>query len=403
MPPTAVKGVKGSYFDTAGLDINIADTLDAIDPRELAFLSLLGWPKVSPKERGAARGANTLQFPCTEVTHTWLNDALDPTLIPLNAAYTAGSGTLNFGTTTINYISVDDLLMADDVQWRVTAVDAAAGTCSVSLLAGLTDANVANAVNVLRLHNSIVEGKTADVAGGYSLQPTQTSNYVQNFDGQVNLTFTEKSVMRYGIGDNEKREIAMMLQSKFRQFELACMYNYRSAAPTATSSKPIMGGLYFYIRRQTTEKADQLYNAGGGKLTDTILKTVCRNIYEVGGEPDTILVSPIQKVQIDEFLDPYRSVQGFENDRYGGMVSRYANSFFDGKIVISRNLRPGDAIILSTKYLGVGPLNGHLDLSFSLRQLADRGNTVDWYLSGSYTMEVRNNTRGHGWIYSLAT
>lgn len=403
MAPTVTRGVQDSFHDTANLKINIADTLDAIDPRELAFLSLLGWPKVAPKERGAAKGADTLKFPCTEVTHTWLNDELDPTLIPLTAAYTAGSGTLTFGTTTIKYISVDDILMADDVQWQVTAVNDGAGTCSVSLLSGLTDANVANGTNVLRLHNATVEGKTGDVAGGFSIQPSQTSNYVQNFDGQVNLSFTAMAVLRYGIGDNEKREIANLMQSKMRQFELACLYNYRGPAPTAASSKPVMGGLYFYIRRQTPEKANAVYNANSGKITDSMLKTVCRAIYEAGGTPDTILVAPVQKVQIDEFLDPYRAVQGFEADRYGGMVSRYANSFFDGKIVISRNLRPGDAIILDTKYIGVGPLKGHMNLSFSLRQLADRGNTADWFLSGSYTMEVRNNTRGHGWIYNLAT
>lgn len=404
MAPTVTRGVKDSFFDaSAGLKINIAETLDAIDPRDLAFLSLLGWAKVAPKERGAAKGANSLSFPCTEIKHEWLNDELDPTIIPLTSAYTAGSGTLTFGTTTIKYLAVDDILMADDVQWRVTAVNDGAGTCSVVLLTGLTDANVASGTSVLRLQNATIEGKTGDVAGGFSIQPAHTYNYVQNFDGQVNLTFTEKSVMRYGIGDNEKREISNMLQSKIRQFELACMYNYRGAEPTTAASKPIMGGLYYYIRQSTPQNTNQVYNGGGAKITDTMLKTVCRAIYEAGGAPDTLLVSPIQQVQIDEFLDPYRSIQGFEADKYGGMVRQYRNSFFDGKIVVSRNLRPGDAILLSTKYLGVGPLNGHMDLSFSLRQLADRGNTADWYLSGSYTMEVRNNTRAHGWIHSLAT
>lgn len=398
--PTVTRGTRTSLMDTGGLIPNIADTLDALDPRDVPFLSMLGWGKVAPKEKGAAKGADSLAFECNQTTHTWLNDELIPNTFTLNGAYTAGSGTFDVGTTFVDYININDILMGGDGDYVVTDVDYNAGTVSVTFQAG-TDANLAAGATIHRLFNAVSEGATGEL-GGEVPDVTQTYNYTQNLNGRVSISQVERAVLRYGIADNEKRAIAHLLQSKFLEFEKACIYNLR-VGPHSNSVKARFGGLRQYIRNGTMNQPDQLINAAGATLTEPLFERVTRAIYLAGGAADTIMVPPIQKSVIDDWNLPYARLEGFSEEKYGGIVSKYRNSFFDGEIIINRHLRDTDIIFLTKKFIGVGPLKGHDDLSFSLRLLADRGDTSDWWLSGTYTMEVRNNTRAHGWIYNLGT
>src|SRR3990167_3170853 len=282
--PTVIRGIQTTFGPAAeGYEVDIADTLDAIDPRDLPLLSLLGWPKVAPKEKGAAKGANTLQKKCTQVTHTWLNNELKHNTFVHNAAYTAGDGQLNVGTTVINYVNVHDRLLLGDTDFRVTAVDTGTGIITVALLSGTTDANSANGATVYRLGNANVEAKTAEV-GGEIPDPTQTSNYTQIIDDKVTVSGTELEVARYGINDNEAHNIAHMIQSKLLEFELMAIYNRQIANP-GSNTQPArqFGGLRHYIRNGTMNQTDQLINAGGAALTEGLFERVTRAIFLAGG------------------------------------------------------------------------------------------------------------------------
>lgn len=405
--PSVSRGVQTALRDTTNLIPNVADFIDAIDPRDVPFLSMLGWGKTAPTEKGGAKGANSLKFPCTSTTHTWLNDEAIPNQFVLNGAYTAGDGQIDVGTTVIKYLHVDDTLMArsgsTSVYWNVTGVDTATGIATVELVGDSTDAAVATTATVYRIGNAQFEGATGKV-GGESTIVSQTSNYTQNMEAYISVSEVERSVLYYGVNDNEKRHITGTLVNFFLQLEQQLIWNKR-VGPASTTTKARFGGLSHYILDEAANmtQSDQVIDASGASLTEALFERVTRAIYLAGGSADVIMVPPIQKSQIDDWNLPYVRLEGFNEEKYGGIVSRYRNSFFDGEIVINRWLPASDIIFLTKKYIGFGPLNGNEDLSFKMRLLADRGNTNDWYLSGTYTMEVRNNLRAHGWIQNLAT
>ena len=399
--PTVSRGVRDAQIDTTGLRVNIAETLDAIDPRDIPFLSMLGWPKVAPKDAGGAAGADSLSFECTEELHTWLNDELIPNSFKLNAAYTAGDGQLDLGTTIIKYVQTDDILMSQSgVDFQITDFNDTTGIATVSVVSGSTDANIAANEIVHRLGNANIEGATGTI-GGQTPDPTQTSNNVQHIDDEVSITDVEAAVLRYGISDNSKRHISQMVQQNVLQFEKMLIYNRISPAATSRTSKPRFGGLRNYIRLGTMEESDQLIDANGAALTEDMFERVTRAIYLAGGAADCVMVPPFHKSTIDKWLQPFRRTD-FKEKKYAGIVDSYSNSWFDGQIVVNRHLDASDIVFLTKKFIGVGPLKGNQNLQFSLRELADRGRTADWYFCGSYTMEVRNATRAHGWIYNLA-
>ena len=399
--PNVIRGIQDTFGPAAaGFEVDIADTLDAIDPRDLPLLSLLGWPKVAPKEKGAAKGADTLSNKCTQTTHTWLNDELKPNTFVLTAAYTAGDPTITIGTTTVEYVNVHDRLMIGGAHFRVTAVDTGAGTVSIALLPGATDAAAANGATVRRLGNANVEAKVAEI-GGEVPDPTQTSNYTQNIDDRVTISGTAIEVARYGIKDNQAHSIAHMIQSKMLEFEQMAVYNLRVANPSSnTQPARQFGGLWQFIRLGTMNQTDQIINAASARLTEAHFERMPRAIFLAGGGADTILVPPVQKSIIDDWNLPYSRLEGFSEERYGGIVSRYRNSFGEYQIVIDRHLNDSDIIFLTKKFIGIGPLGSR---SFKIELLPKGGDYVQWYMHGEYTMEVRNNTRAHGWIHTLAT
>ena len=107
-----------------------------------------------------------------------------------------------------------------------------------------------------------------------------------------------------------------------------------------------------------------------------------------------------QRQCLIQALTAYARLEGFTEERYGGIVSRYRNSFGEYQIVVDRHLRNQDILFLTRKFIGIGPLG---ERSFKVKLLPETGDYHQWYLLGEYTMEVRNATRAHGWIHNLAT
>ena len=63
-----------------------------------------------------------------------------------------------------------------------------------------------------------------------------------------------------------------------------------------------------------------------------------------------------------------------------------------------------DLIVVQKEFLGIGALKGNgNDRSFFVQPVPVRGDMQEAAITGEYTMEVRNATRAHGWIYDLST
>ena len=161
-----------------------------------------------------------------------------------------------------------------------------------------------------------------------------------------------------------------------------------------------MGGLFSYIRNNASSN---LQDASSAKLTEKLLVDCLQDIWDDGGNPDTILVNATQKRVLSSFASPYVRTDRNEN-ALGVIVGTYESEFGNLDIVLDRYVKPADLIIVQKEYLGIGALKGNgNDRSFFTTPVPVDGDRQIATITGEYTMEVRNATKAHGWIHTLST
>ena len=374
--------------------LNVSEIIDAIDPREIPFLAMLGWSN----EGSVAAGADSLSFPCFNTTHTWQNDTLVPANGTLGGSYTSGGLDLTFATGQGVYVKADDYLKVNNAYYRVASV--ATDTVTVVLLDGATDANHADGDEWFNLGTLRLDG------AGYadrikSTDLTTTINYTQIFHEEVSVSGTSESVEKYGITDEFDREFSKKFQEMLIRLEKAAIYGLKNSLPTGNATVADvrrMGGLADYIRYN----ADAIrHDAAGAILTEKMLVDQLETIWEAGGKPNMIMVGSRQQRRISAWAAPYVRTARNE-DTVGVVVNNYESDFGSIDIVMNRHVNKDDLIICSTEYVGIGPLAGNGNSrAFFVTPIPVDGDRRKASITGEYTMEVRNATQSHGWIYGL--
>lgn len=388
-------GQRTSYADRSSVKDNIADRLDFMTPLDTPMLSYLGFMKDAG---GAASGANSLSFPCTQTRHTWLNDDLVPSTSALAAAYSAAGGSITVTTDHGARFDDDDVIMIGLSRYLVTNVSV--DTLTISIISD--DAAHASGDVVYGLGNARLEGTEASAITARTTDFGSTENFTQIFMGKVDMSGTEQATEYWGInGDPYEYQVNKRLKEQAIQLERSCIYSERSATyPTTNATRRFMGGLSYYIR---DDASANVTDANGQDLDEILINDMLQNIWEDGGMPDTIFVNMRQKRMLNSFLEPMVRVDRTETI-YGTLVGTFHSDAGDLDVVINRHLKPDDLIILTREFIGIGPLSGNgNDRSFFVEKLPRSGDSDQSMMIGEYTMEVRNNTKAHGWIHDLST
>ena len=134
---TGTDGASGgmrSIFDSGAYTTkqNVSEFIDAIDPRDIPLLSMLG---MGAEAGSAVAGADSLSFPCLNTTHTWQSDELIPSQVLLTGSDGSGGETLTVGTTSVNYFKIGDLINVGNVARTygvVTAINTSGGTLTIA-------------------------------------------------------------------------------------------------------------------------------------------------------------------------------------------------------------------------------------------------------------------------------
>ena len=387
------------------LKLDISDVIDAIDPRDIPLLAVLGFGA----EAGPAAGADSLRFPCIQPQHSWLNDNLIPS-ISLVVSSTGGPPvtTVNVTTGEGNFFNADDIIMIENGHYTITSISTDALT--VVALDSTTPAAPAVGATIYILGQASNDGALATSFQESSTVTTQTNNFTQIFFDVVRVGGSWEATEQYGIDNPFDRETDKKIKEVVIKLERDAHYGRRTTAMPTTNADPArrMGGLWYYIRSTlagTSESGSQptVFNAGGGAMAESRLLDALQNVWALGGKPDTIWVGARQKRAINNFLVPF--VRTERTDSVAGVVvGRYESDFGDVKVVLDRYMKPDDLLITTNEYLGIGPLKGNgKSRAFSIEKLPRRGDLDESQIIGEYTMEVRNNTRAHAWIYNLAT
>lgn len=394
-------GQRTSFQDRASVKDNISDRLDFLTPTDLPFLNFLG---MMSEAGGAVGGASSLSFPCTQTRHTWLNDDLVPSVSSLYSAYTAAGGSIVVPDGESERFDVSEIVMFNDTVAVVTAINHSTDTLTITVIAN--DANGAAGDIVYSLGNARVEGTAASDITARTTDFGSTENFTQIFMDKVDMSGSEQSSERWGIdGDPYEYQVTKKLKEIAIRLEKAAIYGQRNSSyPSTNATRRYMGGLAYFVRDDATCATNGTVNdAAGADLDEIRLGDVLEKIWNQGGKPDVIMVPYRQKRVMNAWIEP-NVRHGRDESTAGVLVGTYVSDAGSFDVVLNRWMKPSDLLILTREYIGIGPLAGNGNSRAFFREALPKDGDYDRdQIIGEYTMEVRNNTKAHGWIENLST
>jgi hypothetical protein len=259
--------------------------------------------------------------------------------------------------------------------------------------------------------NAAVEGADASTA---TLSPTtRVGNRTQISQKTVGVTGTLQAVDKAG----RKSELAYQLSKASseikRDMEFTLLNNTVQSNGTAGSTARVLGGLQTWLATNgdfgsggsagssgTTART----NGTNRTFTETELKTVIKEVFESGGSPKILMVTPAHKQTVSAFA-------GIAAQRYMapsdapttiiGAADIYLSDFGSVSCVPNRFMLSGNAanevaFVLDPEYAAVSYLR-----PFQTIELAKNGDSDRTQLLVEYTLEVKNEA-AHGIIADLS-
>jgi hypothetical protein len=259
--------------------------------------------------------------------------------------------------------------------------------------------------------NAAVEGADASTA---TLSPTtRVGNRTQISQKTVGVTGTLQAVDKAG----RKSELAYQLSKASseikRDMEFTLLNNTVQSNGTAGSTARVLGGLQTWLSTNgdfgsggsagssgTTART----NGTNRTFTETELKTVIKEVFESGGSPKILMVTPAHKQTVSAFA-------GIAAQRYMapsdapttiiGAADIYLSDFGSVSVVPNRFMLSGNsanevAFVLDPEYAAVSYLR-----PFQTIELAKNGDSDRTQLLVEYTLEVKNEA-AHGIIADLS-
>lgn len=385
-----------SVGDSANEALDISGVLDTLKATDVPLLTLIG--------------KDSLQTPCTQVKHEWLEDEI--------RGLTATTTDADLDNTTDNGSAVTLTLVTagDYLKFRGAAV--ATGPCDIVRIystAGMEIAPVVatanNTIDVIRGYfagsdpvNHTGYTKTIEIIGTFQPQGKTTVgaqrttlkdpkyNYTQIFEDSYTANETFRATRKYIRHNEEAYQFGLIAENMGRLFERTLLYGER-VAPSASvggSMQGIVGTL-----------STNVYDKAQAILQETHLTDALQAMWEQGaGDEDGVymFVNGPQHRRLGQLLDPYRQV-GYSDRSLGTWIDRFRTPFGNATVVLDRHVDKGDVIVIDKSRIGFGPLTGRA-LGMSPIAPASREAQV-WQWTGEYTAEVRQE-KAHAYITDLA-
>ena len=252
--------------------------------------------------------------------------------------------------------------------------------------------------------NAAVEG--ADASDATLSATTRVGNYTQISQKTIKISGTLESVDKAGRKSEKAYQLAKASKEIKRDMELALLNNTVQSAGSASAAR-VLGGIQTWIATNgdfgtggsagslgTTAKT----NGTDRAFSETILKTVIKEVFNSGGEPKVLMTTPTQKQNVSAFA-------GIAAQRYMapadqpttiiGAADVYMSDFGQVSVVPNRFMTAESdsgevALVLDPEMASVAYLR-----PFQTNELAKAGDAEKTQLLAEYTLVV-NNEAAHG-------
>lgn len=354
-------GMMTSYDLATGVQLEVEDLIYVLSPFDVPLLGANG-----------ADGRTVLsQDSVYEKKVEWLDETLLTPRTTLGATYVTADGYITVAAGERERFQTGDVIVTRAEYMRITGYGTTADTLTV------TRAYAGTATNAGVIGDQIVGVGSALPEGTDPPSPrtrdrSNRFNYTEIFGPyQVQVSETENVVRKYGLPMSEfDYQIGNRTKEAYVAMEQAILYGTRVED---TSNKwRSMGGFVFYI----TTNVDSSTTT----ITEALLLNQLQAAFNNGGNPDRIVVNPVQKRNVSQF--------GSSNIRYvqntnvrGQTVDFYESDFGQVSLVIDRWCRTQDLFIFARDQATVGTLR---PLVFEM--LAKTGDSIKGQVVGEKTL-----------------
>ena len=259
------------------------------------------------------------------------------------------------------------------------------------------------------LTNYTVEGATASDA---TMSPTtRVGNRTQIAQKTVKISGTLQSVDKAGRKSEKAYQLAKASAEIKRDMETSLLSN-QTATNGDSSTARKLGGLQAWLASNYDGGTDGVAGASGTTartngtnrtFTETLLKTVIKEVYASGGNPKVLMVNPAHKqlvsafagIAAQRFMAPSNSPTTIVAAADVYMSDFGTVSVVPNRFMTSTNSCDETAFVLDPDMAAVAYLR-----PFQTNELAVTGDNESTQLLAEYTLEVKNEA-AHGIIADL--
>ena len=184
--------------------------------------------------------------------------------------------------------------------------------------------------------NAQTEGFTYSFAS--LTAPSRGQNYTQIFAKDGKVSKTQRAVDPAGYKDEYAYQVEKALKEIGRDIEYA-LINGSAAGSGATGTARTLKGILEWITSNVST------GTGTGRdITESEFNTLLADIYEEGGDPDTILLAPKQRNKMGDFFDSSRNF--VDNVKtFTSAIAVYESNFGMMQVVTDIQM-PNDSIVV---------------------------------------------------------
>jgi len=283
--------------------------------------------------------------------------------------------------------------------------------------------------------NSQIEGD--DASGGTSIPSVRYGNYIQNSSKYAVVTDDQEAVTSAGSINTMANQVAKRMAEIKLDMEYALVRNYKRSAGSATVARQLAsveswlwgsgvanssgGGTSTLLAvtagnsitagsSEATTPSFSSWSASVGGPTDSSstsafavahLKKVISNCWAAGGDPQIIMVGPVNKQVVSGFAGIatiYREAgKTAKGTAIIGAADLYVSDFGEHRVIPSRISRDRTALVLDMDFWSVAYLR-----SISQKEIARTGSAMKRFIDVAYTL-VAKNPKSSGKVSDLST
>lgn len=329
------------------------------------------------------------QFTATQPTHRWVEDSLNANTDTL--AQDLASSDTTAVVSNVSRFRVGTLfkinVQGQDEVFRVTAVNTETSTLTLDTrpYGGTKNSGTYSAGSPILIIGHTKQEDWKPNQEDWTKERVAKYNYLATIGRGVTLSRRRQLVTNLPVPDELAHQTAYRMQEMMRELDSLVINSAISPNEGSASNYSSFDGLIPFVTKGGNVIDDQQ------DLTPSVVNAACYQIWQdagfLPGANLFLLCSGKQKRIISGFHEAYRRSE-FSTRVAGYVVDHFVSDLgFELEVVVDPWVPDDTVIIGDWNRVRIGPLQGH---PLQLEELAKTGLTLEWMVSGTYTMEVRN-------------